>query len=495
MHSNIRQVGLALLAGLGVCALALGYWSIIQGSSLLARGDNVRNLEEAERARGSILARAGEPLAQTSIRDGSPVREYSLPSAAHVVGIHSIRLGNTGLESRYDDLLRGARGGALQQLRHRFLGAPVQGADVVTTIDLPTQRAAADVLGDRPGSIVALDPRSGEVVAMVSTPGFDPNGIERAWEALRSDARAPLLNRAIQATYPPGSTFKVITAAAALDRGIVDPETEFRCTSAAQIDALSVDCRNHAHLATVNFRQAFAWSCNRTFALTGMFLPLGAPLTPRLDDRAVATRPWSSIDVRASADALSGYARAFGFDRPQQFDLPVMTSRIKGDGEWYASLLAQTGFGQGELSATPLEMALVAATIANDGVVPVPYLAERAIILGSSEQSLKPTLASALAPVQQRAIKTSAASDMKRFMADSVEYAYATRAKIPGISVGGKTGTAEIGPGQVPHSWFIGFAPVENPQVAVAVIIEHAGSGSDFATPAAQRVMAAALRR
>jgi peptidoglycan glycosyltransferase len=172
-----------------------------------------------------------------------------------------------------------------------------------------------------------------------------------------------------------------------------------------------------------------------------------------------------------------------------------MTSHVKGDGEWYASLLAQTGFGQGEVSATPMEMALVAATIANDGVVPVPYLAERAVSAGGSEQSLKPALASALAPLQQRAIKSSAAADLKRFMVDSVEYAYATRAKIPGVSVAGKTGTAESGPGQTPHSWFIGFAPVDDPHIAVAVVFEHAGSGSDFATPAGQRVMAAALRR
>jgi peptidoglycan glycosyltransferase len=478
-----------------MCALALAYWGLVEGGRLLARGDNVRNLVEAERARGTIYARGGEPLARTVIRDGAPAREYPLPSAGHVTGLHSIRLGDTGLEGRYDDLLKGTRGGALQQIRHRFLGAPVQGADVVTTIDLPTQRAAAEALGDEMGAIVAVDPRSGQVLAMVSRPGFDPNGIERTWETLRSDARAPLLNRAIQATYPPGSTFKVITAAAALDRGIVDPETEFRCTTAAQVDALSVDCRNHSHLATVNFREAFAWSCNRTFALTGLFLPLGAPLAPRLDDRAVATRPWTSIDVRASAEALSGYARAFGFERAQQFDLPVTTSRIKGDGEWYTSLLAQTGFGQGEVAATPFQMALVAATVANDGVVPVPYLAERAVSPGGSEQSLKPMLASALAPVQQRAIKPAAAADLKRFMVDSVEYAYATRAKIAGVSVAGKTGTAESGPGQTPHSWFVGFAPADNPAIALAVIVEHAGSGSDFATPAAQRVMAAALRR
>ena len=204
MHSNIRQVGLTLLSGLGICGLMLGYWVIVQGNSLLARSDNARELDQAERGRGSILARGGEPLARTTLSDNAPARQYALPAAAHVTGIHSIRLGNTGLEERYDDVLRGAHGDTLQELRHRFLGAPVRGSDVVTTIDLPTQKAAADALGNMTGAIVALDPHSGEVLAMVSQPGFDPNTIERTWETLRQDARAPLLDRAIQSVYPPG---------------------------------------------------------------------------------------------------------------------------------------------------------------------------------------------------------------------------------------------------------------------------------------------------
>ena len=175
----------------------------------------------------------------------------------------------------------GGSHGTRTAARHRFLrGTPVHGADVVTTIDLSTQRAAAEALGNMTGAVVALDPHSGEVVAMVSQPGFDPNAIERVWDTLRQDARAPLLNRAIQSAYPPGSTFKVITAAAALDRGIVDSEAKFQCTTVAQIDALSVDCRNHSHLATLNFREAFAWSCNRTCA-HGLIPAVGcAPNSP-----------------------------------------------------------------------------------------------------------------------------------------------------------------------------------------------------------------------
>ncbi|MFN0072166.1 MAG: peptidoglycan D,D-transpeptidase FtsI family protein [Chloroflexota bacterium] len=494
MRNNISQVGLGLLAGLALCGLAMGYWVIVQGSSLLSRGDNGRRLTEGERGRGAILARGGEVLARTTLRDGIPVREYPLVSAAHVIGIHSPRLGNTGLEDRYDELLRGARGDVIQQLRQRFLSAPLHGADVVTTIDSRVQQAAADAMGESRGAVVALDPRSGEILALLSRPGFDPNTLEQSWELMRADQSAPLLNRAIQATYPPGSTFKVITAAAALDLGIIDPEVEFRCTTSAQIDALSVDCRNHAHLPVVNYRQAFAWSCNRTFALTGLFLPLGAPLNSRLDDRAVAARPWSTIDVEAAGEQLMGYARAFGFERTPTFDLPVTLSRVKGDGRWYPSLLAQTGFGQGEVTATPLEMALVAATIANDGVVPVPYLAERARLQNGADRPLKPILASALSAVQQRAIRPSTATDLRRFMVESVEYAYAQQAKIPGITVAGKTGTAETGLGEVPHAWFIGFAPADHPRVAVAVIMEHRGSGAEVATPAARRVMAAALQ-
>lgn len=495
MPSSIQRVGLGLLLGLVVCGLALGYWVVIQGESLLARGDNTRRLEEGELARGTIFARDGEVLAQSRVQGENATRTYPNPTAGHVVGIHHRRLGSTGLEERYSDVLSGSRGDVLQRLQHRFLGTPLRGGDVFTTLDARVQRAAVEALGASRGAIVVLDPRSGAVLGMASQPGFDPNAIERTWDALRADQSAPLLNRAIQATYPPGSTFKVVTAAAALDKGIVDPEQEFRCTTVAQIDGLAADCRNHAHVAAVSFRQAFAWSCNRTFALTGLFLPLGAPLAPRLDDRAMPGRPWASVDVTAAAEQLTSYARAFGFERAPAFDLTVVPSQVKGEGDWYTSLLAQTAFGQGELAATPLQMALVAAAVANDGVVPVPYLADHARLPNGSVRTLKPVLAATLSPIQQRAMSPAAAGRLREFMVDSVEYAYAQQAKIPGVRVAGKTGTAETGVGEIPHSWFIGFAPADAPRVAVAVILEHRGSGSEFATPAARRVMAAALGR
>lgn len=495
MRSPFVNVANALFAGLGICALALGYWMIVRGDALLARPDNARGTAEAEQGRGSILARDGRPLARTTMVNDAPKREYSTPSSAQLVGLHSTRLGNTALEEHFDDLLRGNSGDTLLKLRHRFLGEPLRGADIVTTIDIGIQNAAAAALDDMPGAIVALDPRSGAILAMVSRPGFDPNNIEATWDRLRNDPAAPLINRAIQSTYPPGSTFKVITASAAVDRGIVNVDTDFRCTSVAQIDALAVDCRNHAQLATLNYRQAFAWSCNRTFALTGLYLSLGAPLIPRLDDRAVAEKQWSNVDVEASANQLTAYAAAFGFDKPIPFELPVTPSHLKGDGQWYRSLLAQTGFGQGQVSATPMQMALVAAVIANDGTVPTPYVAETARLSGGAERPLRTPLSSPPPPFQTRAIKSETAQALKRFMTDSVEYAYATQAKIPGVTVAGKTGTAETGVGETPDSWFIGFAPVEAPTIAVAVIAEHRGSGSDVATPIAQKVMAAALGR
>lgn len=484
---------MAMLTGLGLCAGALGFWQVLRADALLARPDNSRAMAEAELTRGRILDRRGQPLAWTAVADGQPTRRYAQGAGAQVLGTHSPRLGNSGLEARYDSFLRGAAGDTMQRLRHRFLGEPLRGADLVTTLDTGLQRVAQDALGNARGAIVALDPRSGAILAMVSAPSFDPNTHDQQWDTLRNDRSAPLLNRAIQATYPPGSTFKTVTASAAVDSGLVNSEAEFRCTTAVQIDGLQVDCRNHAHQAVLNYRQAFAWSCNRTFALTGLLLGLGAPLTPLLDDRALPARPWADLDVHASAERLTHYAEAFGFDRSIPFDLPVTTSRVKGDGDWYPSLLAQTGFGQGELAATPLQMALVAATIANDGQVPAPYLAQVVRLADGSERAPRPLSIDSIPSLRPRAVSSNTARDVRHFMTDSVEYAYAQLAKLPGVAVAGKTGTAETGPGETPHAWFIGFAPAEQPRIAVAVIMEHQGSGSEVATPAARRVMAAAL--
>jgi peptidoglycan glycosyltransferase len=468
--------------------MALGYWQFFRQDELLARPTNPRNAEEARRiVRGRIFDRTGQVLAENQpTPDGGSQRTYPTGGLSHLVGYHSERFGNSGLEGRYDDYLRGERSAdPFDRLWSMLLHRPTVGSDIVVTVDARIQKAAVDALGTWPGAVVALDPKTGAILAMASAPTFDPATVDGRWQALVDDPGGPLVDRAIQATYTPGSVFKTVTASAALDLGLIDPSQKYGCTEVMQIDGLSVDCRNHAHLPIVDFREAFAWSCNRTFALTG--LELGSPRL-LLADGIKPPFPWQN-DVPKSAQKLEEYAGRYWIGKSVPFDLPVEAGQVKGAGEWYQSLLAQTGFGQGELATTPMQMALVAATVANGGAFPAPYVASEVRSPGGATTTLKSP-----GGTLGRAISTQAAATLNEMMVLSVDTAYAHPAAIPGVKVGGKTGTAEAGlTGSTPHSWFIGYAPADDPRVAVAVIMERRGSGTDFATPAAKIVLQRAL--
>ncbi len=476
------------MTGFAIVALALGYWQFFRQDEVTTRPTNPRLAEEEARSvRGRILDRHGAVLAASEPGPQGSVRTYPLPGAAHVTGYHSKRYGDINVEARYGDYLRGTRSAdVVERLTADLFHRPRVGSDVVLTVDARLQQTAVDAIGDQAGAIVALDPRTGAVLALASAPFFNPATVDEAWETLTRNPGQPLFNRATQAAYTPGSTFKLVTAAAAIDLGLVDVDAKYRCTTQMDLGGLKVDCRNHPHLAVVNYREAFAWSCNRTFALTGLELGFGPLLLADDLRRPVA---WESRGVQPSVERFQEYAERFGFGKEISFELPTTVSRLKGRGEWYPSLLAQTAFGQGELEATPLLMALDAAAIANGGVMPAPYLASEARAASGAVSTLNHGGASL-----GRVVKPETAKVLNEMMVLGVEVAYAQRAKIPGIQVAGKTGTAEAGPaGAIPHSWFIGYAPADNPRVAVAAIVEHRGSGSDFATPAAQRVIQTAL--
>lgn len=491
MHREIARLGTVILAGFVLVALALGYWQVLAAPGLVEGPYNRRLQEEASRVpRGRILDRNGKMLADNAPLGQGSKRVYSLPAAVHLTGYLSPRLGAAGLELQFDDYLRGARSADLvDRLRDRLLHVRPQGSDLLLTVDARLQSVAAEALGDARGAIVALDPRTGAILAMASAPYFDPNDLDKDSAALGQAEGDPFFNRAIQATYTPGSTFKIVTAAAAVDLGLVDLQQPFDCSKPVTVDKLQVDCRNNAHVPHLTFQQAFAWSSNRTFALAGLALGFPAPMNAWLTDQPPATYPWKQGGVAASAAKLEEYGRRFGFERSLPFDLPVSVSHLKTQPEWTPDLLAQTAFGQGQLAETPLQAALSAAAIANEGQLPAPYLvAEVRGPDGTVTRLHEPgaSLGQVMSP------KTAAA--LSGFMTESVAHGYAGKAAIPGVSVGGKTGTAEVGAGRTPHSWFVGYAPADNPQVAVAAILENQGSGSDFATPAAQEVMAAALR-
>jgi peptidoglycan glycosyltransferase len=491
MRANIARLGTLLVAAFLVIALALTYWQVIAAPGLETESGNGRMLD-AEHAghRGAILDRNGAPLAATNA-DGT--RTYAA-GAAPITGYHSDRFGNSGLEAAQDAALRGASGGSLaERFEQQYLHQPVVGADVVTTIDLKIQQAAVDAHGDKPGAIVALDPRSGAVLALASNPTFDPTALDQQFDTLRGDTSGPLLNRATESAYVSGSVFKLVTASAALDKGLVDLSQPFACTTEINLGGQVVNCRNNV-IQGVNqptYKQAFAWSSNRTFALTGLLLGFPPPLNQWLSDTPPGPYPWDhASSVQPSARVLEEYAGRYGFGQQIPFDLPVRPSQLKNaDSEWSVGLLASTAFGQGEISVTPLQMALVIATMGNDGKVPRPYLVSALRSATGDETVVNPG-----GGWSGQAVSAQTAHTLLDFLVEGVDHGYAAKAAIPGVKVGGKTGTAQVSAGEMDHSWFIGIAPADNPRVAVAVVFEHGGPGSDVATPAGGQVIQTALQ-
>jgi len=321
------------------------------------------------------------------------------------------------------------------------------------------QAAAVAALGARKGAVIALDPRTGEVLAMVSVPTYDPGGLTTVGDALFSDPDAPLLNRATQGLYPPGSTFKTVTAAAALGGGVITPETIVECPGEIVIDGFPVSCRNVPQgVGTYPFRDAFTFSVNAIFA---------------------------DVGDKTGWEKLLRTARAFGFERQIDFTLETAASQVYAPGSALSRvLLASTAFGQGELLVTPLQMAVVAAVIANDGELGRPHLAIGAYRDGALVRELEN-------PETTRVIDTSLARTLRDFMVSVVDKgrraAYQSRAQRRR-----KTGTAEAGDA-TSHAWFIAFAPAEDPRVAVAVVVENGGQGGVVASPIAGAVIRAVL--
>jgi peptidoglycan glycosyltransferase len=461
---------------------------------LATDGANPRVAEAGrEMPRGRILDRAGQVLAHSERTPDGMRRRYADPSLVHTIGFYSARFGATNLEAKYDAQLRGERSpDPWERLLGELFHRESRPDDLVLTIDKRIHDAAVAAMGDADGAIVALDPRTGAVLALVARPYFDPNLPDERLAALQDDPARPLFNRAVQATYVPGSTFKAVTATAAIDLGLVALDQPFTCTTPVRIGAYAIDCRNSQHVPRLTYKEAFAWSSNRVFGLSGLLLAFPGPLNPWLGDDPPGPYPWErpGASIKESAARLEQYAERFGFGRDIPFDLPVTPSTLKRPGsEWTPQLLAQTAFGQGELEATPLQMALVAAAVANGGRVPEPYLA--AEVRAPSGASVRPHLPD-LSPGLSQAMSARTARTMAEFMVEGVQRGYAAKAAIPGVPVGGKTGSAEVGDGST-HSWFIGFAPADDPRVAIAVVGERKGSGADFATVAAQHVMSAAL--
>jgi peptidoglycan glycosyltransferase len=390
--------------------------------------------------------------------------------------------GRYGLEAAENDYLAGRASELIpQNLVDEVLGRPKRGATVVTTIDAKLQRLAARALGSLPGGVVALDPRTGQVLAMVANPSYDPNPlashdpgeVRQARRALLRARGKPLLSRATQELFPPGSTFKLVTAAAALENGM-QPSTSFPNPPALQLPNSTAMLHNFGGehclggAPRLTLAQALQISCNVVFG---------------------------EIGLKLGAAKLVEQAQRFGFDQNVPFELPFAEGSIPPASEFEGakSFVATSAIGQQDVQANPMQMALVGAAIANGGVEMAPNVVKE--IRDADGRVVKE-----IAPSEfGRPISAKTAAELTGMMINVVNAGTGTAAQIPGIQVAGKTGTAET-PGGKPHAWFVSFAPAQNPRIVVAVVVLNGGDlGSDatggaVAAPIAKAVIEAALR-
>ena len=486
---SVLRMTMVFLSILTLCAVQLLRVQIVMSDSITHRvgvdpvsGDVVSNPLLTEEAlstrRGAIYDRDGTVLAWTTFQGGVARRVYPEPATAEITGYFSPLLyGASGLEASWDDELAGRAGGnPLIQSLEALRGLPARGFDLRLTLAADLQRQAHAALGDRPGAVVLLDVQTGAVLALASTPSFDPNALVvvtpadrepalQAWAALQDDPRAPLVQRATSGIYPPGSTFKTVTVAAAIDRGIAQPGTIYEDAGELTIAGHTLIEANRPNPEQTEWtlQDAFSWSLNVVFAQVGLQL---------------------------GGDALAEAARGWGWDGAIPFDLPVAPSQVSVAPGFLDDPLAvaETAFGQGELLATPLQMALLAAGIANEGGVMRPYLVD------SVSQQDGPAVWQTQPTLWRHGTGPEAARQTAGLMVNAVEFGALGNAYVPGYTIGGKTGTAETGVGD-PHAWFIGFIdnPGEPPRYAVAVILEAGGAGGQVALPIGRDLLVASM--
>jgi len=476
MNRQIRQLGVAMLVLFALLFARLNWVQVFDAEQLTADPLNTRRVvRDFGQKRGNIVTADGVVIAESIDVDGRFDRQRQYPQGplyAHVTGYFSFEFGATGVERSYNDELAGHSATQRFESFFDFFGDGDVSADVTLTLDGELQQAAANALGERRGSVVALDPRTGAVLAFYSWPTFDPNAISNteidaaraAKEALDDATGEPLLTSAHRQVFPPGSTFKVITAASALENSVVTPTSPiFPEVIRYQLPLTDVALQNFGGTTCGgDLAQSLARSCNTTFAELGAEYLGPAPL--------IAT------------------AERFGFNDTPPFDIPLTaTSRFPDDygiqlGESDknppapivegSSLLAQASIGQFDVRATPLQMALVAAGIANDGNIMEPHVVDR--VSDSADGAL---LARVDAELWRQAVVPQVASTSESMMIGVVDSGTATSLARSGLTVGAKTGTAEVNTlagAEDTHAWVIAFAgrSGSEPEIALAVIVE-----------------------
>ncbi len=472
MNRPILRLYMLVLVLFALLVAFTSRWTVFEASSLRENPLNKRALIEQESVqRGAILAADGTVLARSvRTREGTYERTYPTGEEfAQAIGYSYPRsLDRTGLERYRNAPLSGQSQSDLQSILDQFQGRPEKGDEVITTLDPAAQQAALAGLGAHQGAVVALVPSTGAVRVMASTPGYDPNALRSAAgaERLKADGEAPLVNRAVQYGYAPGSTFKVLTATAAIDTGKFTPSSTLSGHNGIVVSGVPLSNDQNESFGELTLTQALAKSVNTV---------------------------WAQVAEQVGKPTLARYMRRFGFDAKPQLDYPAEEMSASGEyaGERLLSPLSplvdvgRMGIGQDKLRVNALQMAEVAAAVANHGRLMAPHLAARIVDPeGRTVQRVSPR-------VQSVVMKPSTATAVTSMMEAVVDEGTGENARIPGVQVAGKTGTAETQIGSALNNvWFIAFAPAANPTVAIAVTVKGVpGYGATYALPIARRVM------
>jgi peptidoglycan glycosyltransferase len=475
VNAPLRRVAISVLVLFTLLILNVNYIQVVRADKLRQDPGNTRVLaEEYGRARGSIVVDGTEIATSVRTKDAlTYLRQYPQGSLyAPVTGYYSLVYGNTGIEYAENDVLSGSDPRLfVRRIADLFTGRDPSGGDVVLTLDAKAQEAAMTGLGDVTGAVVALDPSTGRILAMASTPTYDPNQLSshdpkaiRAYRAGLSDAQ--VANQAVGERYSPGSVFKVVVSAAALSTGNYTPQTAVPAPDRLSLPGSThqltnfngESCNGGADQSLID---ALTISCNTAFAQLGMTL---------------------------GEQKVRDMAKSFGID-DSGFTTPLKVAPSTVGAIADQAQLANASIGQQNVQITPLQGAMIAAAVANGGKLMKPYLVDqvRAPDLTVIDQT-DPT-------VMSRPISSQVAGELTQMMTSVVANGTGRKAKIPGIQVAGKTGTAQTDPENNDNSWFVGFAPADHPKIAVAVFIKHGGrTGGDISAPIAKQVMQAYLQ-
>lgn len=481
MNTQIRRVSVGMLGLFAALLINLNFLQIVRGPALVDNPANRRVLvAEYGIRRGPILVGVDEPIASSveTTDDLTYLRRYTQPELySHLTGHDSFVQGRTGLEAAYNEVLTGAPSEVLaQNLTDLLIGRDAQGNTIRLTVDPQVQQAAATQLAGRTGAIVAIEPRTGRVLAAYANPTYDPNrlsshdggAVQQAWDELRLDPDLPLLDRSTRVLFPPGSIFKVVVAAAALEQGR-QPDTAFDNDAGYTAPGTTVPINNAgggrcSNEATITLSDSLRVSCNTVFA---------------------------RLAVDLGSETLVTTAENLGFNRTIPYELPVAASVMPTELDDPA--LAQSAIGQRDVRMTVFHAAMVAATIANAGTAQRPYVVNDVLSPNFRQMSRSNEGVWRESGFSEQAVSSRTASLLRDMMVGVVEDGTGTAARIGGIDVGGKTGTAEDPNVDGQIAWFMGFAGND---IAVAVVLPGVeGGGGSVAAPVAREVMLSWLQQ